>query len=120
MCISDLAWFSTIAGSLRRLELHACLVARIGTAPELPDHVGYDGNEFCFKLAQAISAEVKASIHLQYYWNGTEGKWIFKKPNGQGIHTGEWNGKVFTWDKTGAIIKTEEFPYEERLWRSRR
>lgn len=109
--ISDLAWFEKIAGSLKRLELYSCLVARIGSSPECGKHVGYDGNEFCFKLAKAIKAEVKASIHLQYFYDGTVGLWIFRRPNGKGIDFGEWNGKVFTWDSTGTIINTEEFPY---------
>jgi hypothetical protein len=111
--INDLGWFKTIAGSLKRLELYSCLVARIGGCPEANGHVGYDGNAFCFQLAQTIQAEVKASIHLQYYRKGETGIWIFKRPNGDGINFGEWNGKVFTWDKTGKIIDTQEFPYQE-------
>lgn len=111
--ISDLPWFKKISGALKRLELYSCLVARIGSSPECGGATAYDGNAFCFKLAQTIQAEVKASIHLQYYNDGTVGLWVFKRPNGNGINFGEWNGKVFTWDKTGKIIDTQEFPYED-------
>lgn len=111
--INDLQWFRQISGSLKRLELYSCLVARIGKAPESSVVVGYDGNEFCYRLAQTIQAEVKASIHLQYYYDGTIGLWCFRRPNGDGISFGHWNGTVYTWDKTGAIINVEEFPYKE-------
>lgn len=109
----DIQTFEQIAGSVKRLELYACLVARIGGCPECGNHVGYDGNAFCFRLAKAIKARVKASIHLQYYYDGTVGSWIFRRPDGKGINFGEWNGKVFTWGKKGNIIKTQDFPYHE-------
>jgi hypothetical protein len=111
--INDLPWFKTISGSLKQLELYACLVARIGSAPECGDQIVYDGNQFCYRLAQTIQAEVKASIHLQYYYDGTVGLWCFRRPNGDGIHFGHWNGTVYTWDRTGAIINVEEFPYKD-------
>lgn len=109
----DIPTFQQIAGNLKRLELHACLVARIGSCYECENHVGYDGNYFCFKMAQAIQAEVKASIHLQKYNDGTTCGWFSCRPNGDGIDFGQWNGRVFTWDKTGNIIKMQDFPYEE-------
>jgi hypothetical protein len=62
-------------------------------------------------LAQRTQSKVKASIHLQYYFDGTQGVWIFKRPNGQGITFGQWNGTVFTWAPSGAIIYRETFPY---------
>jgi hypothetical protein len=108
---ADLHAFQAIRGSLKRLELYACLVARIGSCPECGGQVGYDGNAFCYQLAQSIQAEVKASIHLQYYQDGTVGGWIFRRPNGQGINFGEWNGTVYTWGPAGNISNTESFPY---------
>src|SRR5438132_658138 len=69
--IGDLTTFEKIKGSLKRLEFHSCLVARIGSCFECNGHAGYDGNYFCFRMAQTIGAEVKASIHLQYYQDGT-------------------------------------------------
>jgi hypothetical protein len=111
--IDDLPFFEKMAGSVKRIEFYSCLVARIGGCPECGDHVGFDGNAFCFKVAKATQAEVKASIHLQYYNKGEVGLWIFKRPNGDGINFGEWNGKVFTWGKEGNIIDTQEFPYKD-------
>jgi hypothetical protein len=111
--IDDLPTFEKIAGSLWRLEFYSCLVARIGTCPECGDHEGYDGNAFCFKMAKAIQAEVKASIHLQYYYDGTKGIWWFRRPNGEGINFGEWNGRVFTWNRKGEIIQTQDYPYKD-------
>lgn len=106
----DLKKFESIRGALRRLELHACLVARIGTAPECGNHTAYDGNAFCFKLAQTIGAEVKASIHVQHYDPGT---YADGTSHGGGTSYEPWNGRVFTWDKTGTIINTEDFPYHD-------
>jgi hypothetical protein len=105
---ADLSSFSKIKGKLKRLELHACLVARIGScfeATSLGFTTNYDGNAFCFQLAQTIGAEVKASIHIQYYWPGTGAT--------NGVNFGHWNGRVFTWNASGAIIKMEDFPYTE-------
>jgi hypothetical protein len=111
--INDVPTFAAIAGSVKRIEFYSCLTARIGAAPEAPGMSGADGNAFCFTMAQATKAEVKASIHLQYYNKGTVGQWIFKRPSGKGINFGEWNGKVFTWGAAGNIINTEQFPYDE-------
>jgi len=109
---TDLNTFKQIRGSAEQLSIYSCLVARIGTCPECNGHVGYDGNELCFKLAQTTQSRVKASIHLQYYYDGTKG-WIFKRPNGTGITFGQWNGTVFTWAPSGAILYRETFPYVE-------
>jgi hypothetical protein len=109
--VADLNLFDEIRGSAEQLSIYSCLVARIGTCPECDGHVGYDGNQLCFMLAQRTQAKVKASIHLQYYFDGTVGAWIFKRPNGQGITFGQWNGTVFTWGPTGAILYRETFPY---------
>lgn len=117
--INDLGWFAKISGNLRRLEFHACLVARVGNCHECNGHQGYDGNAFCFKMAQTIGAEVKASIHVQWFNDGT---YPGGAPTGKGIDFQWWNGRVFTWDKTGTIIKTDDFPYKESrntLYRSR-
>jgi hypothetical protein len=110
---NDLTTFGKIAGSVKRIEFYACLVARIGGCPECNGMTGYDGNNFCYKMAQTTKAEVQASIHLQYYYTGEVGFWIFKRPDGKGINFGHWNGKVFTWAPAGNIIKTEDFPYTE-------
>ena len=67
ICIADIETFSQLKGYVKHLEFHSCLVARIGTYPEANGHKCYDGNAFCFRLAQATQAEVKASIHLQTY-----------------------------------------------------
>jgi hypothetical protein len=108
--VADLPFFSRITVPLKRLEFHSCLVARIGTCPETNGMVGYDGNAFCFKLAQTIKAEVKASIHLQYYRDGTLRNGT---PTGNGIDFGHWNGRVFTWGPGGNIINMEDFPYND-------
>lgn len=107
---ADRQTFKKIAGLVKRLELHSCLVARIGSCWEtrsLGFRTVYDGNAFCFKLAQTIEAEVKASIHVQYYWPGTG------KTNG--VDFGHWNGLVYTWNADGAIIKKVQYPYKEML-----
>jgi hypothetical protein len=111
--VADLTKFDQIKGMVKRIEFYACLVARIGSCPECNGHMGYDGNQFCFMVAQRAATEVKASIHLQYYHDGTVGLWIFRRPDGSGINFGEWNGKVFTWAPNGSISKTEEFPYKD-------
>lgn len=102
----DLDSLSQLKGQVKRIEFHSCLVARIGPCFEANGHQSYDGNAFCFQLAQATGAEVKASIHLQYYWLG-------KGPN-YGMHFGAWNGMVFTWAPAGNIISVENYPYEEK------
>lgn len=106
--VYDLPMFEKISGAIKRLELHACLVARIGSCPETEDNEAYDGNAFCFQLAQTIKAEVKASIHIQYYDDGT---YEDGSPHGEGMSHHPWNGRVYTWDSTGKIINTEDFPY---------
>ncbi len=104
--VSDLGVLSQLKGHVRRIEFHSCLVARIGPCFEANGHTCYDGNRFCFQLAQATGAEVKASIHLQYYWQGTA-------PN-DGMHFGSWNGQVFTWGPAGNIVSVENHPYKEK------
>lgn len=106
--IYDLPMFEKIRGAVKRLELHACLVARIGSCPETEDYEVYDGNAFCFQLAQTIKADVKASIHIQYYDDGT---YDDGSPHGDGTSYGQWNGRVYTWGAEGNIISTEDFPY---------
>lgn len=108
--VNDLAMFSQISGKLKRLEFHACLVARIGSCHECNGHTGYDGNYFCYRMAQTIGAEVKASIHLQYYQNGA---YTSGAPIGTGINFKGWNGRVFTWNADGSIQKMEDFPYND-------
>jgi len=90
---------------VRRIEFHSCLVARIGACFEANGHVCYDGNAFCFRLAQVTGAEVVASIHLQYYWGGSG-------PN-SGMHFGQWNGRVFSWAPAGNISGVTDYPYKE-------
>jgi hypothetical protein len=108
--LNDLAVFSQLKGKIKRLEFHACLVARIGSCFECNGHQGYDGNNFCYRMAQTIGAEVKASIHLQYYQKGhlTDGT-----PMPGGINFSGWNGRVFTWNADGSIQKMEDFPYND-------
>lgn len=105
---ADLASFARIKGLVRRIELHACLVARIGACWEtisLGHTVGYDGNSFCYRLAQTTGAQVQASIHIQWYWTGTG--------PAKGVDFGHWNGRVFTWAPSGAITRMEDYPYKE-------
>jgi hypothetical protein len=45
-----------------------------------------------------------ASIHLQFYWQGTATS---------GMHFGSWNGLRFTRGPVGNIIETKNFPYKE-------
>jgi hypothetical protein len=103
---ADLSKLSQLQEKFRRIEFHSCLVARIGPCHEANGHKCYDGNAFCYKLAQAVKAEVRASIHLQWYWRGTG-------PH-NGIDFGEWNGRVFTWGPKGNIISSEQFPYKDK------
>ena len=103
--IADLRPLSALKGHVRRIEFHSCLVARMGPCFEANGHVCYDGNAFCYQLAQVTGAEVRASIHLQYYWKGSG-------PNG-GMHFGTWNGRVFTWGPLGNITAMDDFPYKE-------
>jgi hypothetical protein len=102
--IGDLKTFSQLKGQVKRIEFHSCLVARMGPCFEANGHACFDGNAFCFQLAQVTQAEVRASIHLQYYWGGSQAS---------GMHFGKWNGLVFTWGPEGNIIRTESFPYTE-------
>jgi hypothetical protein len=101
--IADLPSFNEIKGCLKRLEFHACLVARIGACPECDGLTAYDGNHFCYRMAQTIQAEVKASLHVQIYGTGNS-------PTA-GIDFGKWQGRVFTWGPQGNVINTEDFPY---------
>ena len=89
---------------MKRIEFHSCLVARMGACFEANGHACYDGNAFCFQLAQATQAEVMASIHLQFYWKGTAAG---------GMNFGNWNGLRFTWGPAGNITETKNFPYQE-------
>ena len=102
---SVLSKFTAITGKLKKLELHSCLVARMGSCFEttsLGFTTVYDGNSFCFKLAQIIQAEVQASIHVQYYW-GNDGS--------NALRFSGWNGRVFTWNPSGSIKQMQDFPY---------
>jgi len=110
MSLSDLGWFRQIRGKIKRLEFHSCLVARIGSSPECGSMDAYDGNLFCYRLAQTIKAQVKASIHLQWYAPGTD---VNGRPTGRGIDFGKWNGRVFTWGRKGNIIRTQDYPYRD-------
>ena len=113
LTVADMHQFDKIKGSVEDISFYSCLVARIGTCPEGNGHVGYDGNQFCYTLAQRTQARVKASIHLQYYYNGTKKTWKFVRPDGTGITFGHWNGTVFTWAPSGAIVYREQFPLRE-------
>jgi len=104
ICVADLATLSRLKGSVKRIEFHSCLVARMGPCFEANGHVCYDGNAFCFQLAQVTGAEVVASIHLQHYWKGTASS---------GMHFGNWNGRVFTWGPAGNIVAMMDYPYKE-------
>jgi hypothetical protein len=109
---SDLSSLADLKGSVAEIELHSCLVARMGPCFEstsLGHTVGYDGNALCFRLAQVTQAQVKASIHIQWYNDGTN---VGGAPNGNGVNFAGWSGRVFTWDKSGAITKMEDFPYK--------
>ncbi len=105
MSVADLNTLAAMKGFVKRIEFHSCLVARIGPCFEANGHASYDGNAFCFRLAQRTGAEVVASIHLQYYWGGSG-------PN-NGMHFGTWNGMVFTWAPAGNIASRQDFPYKE-------
>lgn len=105
ICVTDLNSLAQLKGKVKRIEFHSCLVARIGPCFEANGHTCYDGNLFCYTLAQRTGAEVRASIHLQYYWRGTQSG---------GMHFGEWNGLRFTWSPDGAIVETKQFPYDEK------
>ena len=98
----DLPAFESISGKIKTLELRACLVAYMGVSPEEPtDLNGFDGNYFCYRLAQTIQAEVKASLHWQ---------WYHEQPN---IVFQRWYGEVKTWGPKGNIIKTEMFAFRD-------
>jgi hypothetical protein len=107
LTVSDLRQLSSLAGLVKRVEFHSCLVARIGPCYEANGHASYDGNQLCFMLAQTLHAEVKASHHLQWYWPGDS-------TPGNGINFGHWNGIVTTWGPSGNIIERLQFPFEEK------
>jgi hypothetical protein len=109
ICVTDLNELAQLKGHVKRIEFHSCLVARIGPCFEASGHAGYDGNAFCYQLAQRTGAEVVASIHLQYYWTGDEVNNLTHEMN-----FGRWNGLVFTWGPAGNIIDTTLYPYTEK------
>lgn len=113
--VADMRQFDRISGKIKQISFYSCLVARIGTCAECGGHVGYDGNELCYILAQRTQAKVRASIHLQYYSLGN-GKYDARWPDATGITFGQWNGTVFTWGPAGNIISTQQFPYRDRRW----
>lgn len=106
--VQDLDQLSQLKGHVKRIEFHSCLVARIGPCFEANGHTGYDGNAFCFQLAQRTAAEVVASIHLQFYWKGNEGP-----VQSKAMHFGNWNGRVFTWGPAGNVIDMQTYAYKE-------
>lgn len=111
LTVADLNEFAELKGKIEQLSIYSCLVARIGSCPECGGMAGYDGNALCYMLAQRMNARVKASIHLQYYSTGIVGRWFFKRPDGSGITFGNWNGTVYTWGPSGAVLFREQFPY---------
>jgi hypothetical protein len=94
---ADISTLAKLAGKVTSIEIHACLVARIGTCSECGGHQGFDGNAFCFKLAQATKARVKASLHIQF---------------GAGNEDCGWAGTVFAWNSKGAIINRTDYPLD--------
>ena len=92
---ADIATLARLAGKVTSIEFRCCLVARIGTCFECGGHRGYDGNAFCFRVAQAVRATVKASLHLQY---------------GEGNQDCGWAGTVFTWNAKGQIVNRNDYP----------
>lgn len=111
MTIADNLQFERLRGAVTQLSFYSCLVARIGDCHECGPHKGYDGNQFCYIVAQSAQTRVRASTHLQYYWDGTVKTWKFKRPDGKGIRFGTWNGTVFTWGPSGKILSREDYPY---------
>jgi hypothetical protein len=109
--IADLGQFAKIRGAIKQISIYSCLVARTGSCAECGNLEAYDGNLFCYQLAQTTQARVKASLHLQFYQDGTTKKWTFRRPDGGGLRFGIWNGTVFTWGPEGNIISREDFPY---------
>lgn len=95
--INDLPIFEKMRKKLNAIEFQCCLVARMGTCFECGGHIGYDGNEFCFKLAMTARATVKASLHLQY---GGSNEYC------------TWSGTVFTWGPSGNIINRTDYPLD--------
>jgi hypothetical protein len=95
--VHDLSSFKALAGKVSDFEFHCCLVARIGKSSECNGHVGYDGNAFCFRLAQVTRARVKASLHIQW---------------GSGNTDCGWAGTVFTWNAQGHIVDRTDYPLE--------
>ena len=91
----DLPTFSKLAGKVTDIEFHCCLVARMGPCFESGQHAAYDGNAFCFQLAQRTKARVKASLHLQW---------------GAGNEDCGWAGAVFTWNPKGQIVARVDYP----------
>jgi len=109
ICLQDLDQLAQLNGHVKRIEFHSCLVARIGPCFEANGHTCYDGNAFCFQLAQRTGAEVVASIHLQHYWTGEGGATPTKE-----MHFGGWNGLVFTWGPAGNILEMTSYPYTDK------
>ena len=95
LTIHDLSEFAKLAGKVSSIEIHSCLVARIGTSPECNGHVGYDGNWFCSRLAQVTKATVAASWDIQF---------------GSGNQDCGWAGAVLTYGSKGNVLKRENYP----------
>ncbi|MCC6368849.1 MAG: hypothetical protein IT165_35455 [Bryobacterales bacterium] len=96
--ISTISRFAKWKGKVKAIELLSCGAAYITPGKEGKQG---DGNYFCYRFAQITGASVRASTATQRYSYGTKDT---------GIEFGRWEGMVYTYDSTGAVVKVEKEP----------
>ncbi|WP_393936913.1 hypothetical protein [Piscinibacter sakaiensis] len=120
-------WVRAWAGRIDEVILIACRVAAIGTAREVKDGINagdidpavarspqamramvaqMDGNQFCSRLASGLRCRVTAATATQ--WNFTMGG--IGLPSYPRNHIPDFEGEVFTWGPTGAIVGRRSLP----------
>lgn len=103
-CRGDLGWerlnhLLPLKGKfLGGVDLYSCGAAYIN--PGWGGHGSGDGNYFCFRMAQVLGTNVRASSAKQTYSSG-------RTRFGAAIDFGKWEGTVITYGPSGAVIKVE-------------
>jgi hypothetical protein len=99
----DTLWMlNPLRDKLKGVDLLSCGAAYI--TPGFEGKHG-DGNFLCYRMAQTLRTTVRASTATQSYQ--AHGKWT---DSHDPMDFGGWEGTVFTYDKTGAVIKVEHKP----------
>lgn len=105
-CAGDLGWerlnyLLPLRGKFRGgVDLLACGAAYI--TPGYGGRGSGDGNFFCFRMAQVLATNVRASTATQKY--ALDGYNVFGPG---GIDFGKWEGTVLTYGPKGDVIKVE-------------